>query len=422
MDEPTKGSAVWLQGLSTLVDSSLAQLDLDDLLIELLDRVRKVLEADTAAILLLDEESQMLVARAASGLEEEIFQNVQVPIGHGFAGRIAAERRPVMLDRVNSRTVANPILWQRGIRSMLGVPLTSGDSPIGVLHIGSMSERRFTQAEAVLLGVVAERVVVALQSGLLKAEKVASEILERSLVPAALPDVSGFEFAARYVTAVHERGVGGDWYDVFQLPSGEVWMSVGDVAGHGLHAAVVMGRLRTMIRIHAFEGAPPDEVLRMTDRELQYFDDKETATAIVAAASPGSDEVHISSAGHLPPILAMPDQRAQVVEIANGPLLGLDTELQRPMAVVHFPPGAMLVIYTDGLIERRGESMAAGLDRLCKVVTADAPDPVCRRIMFRLVGETSPPDDIALVAVRRVGGSGPTASSRQDQRLHEGAS
>jgi phosphoserine phosphatase RsbU/P len=400
----------------------LAQLDLDDLLIELLDRVRKVLEADTAAILLLDEESQMLVARAASGLEEEIFQNVQVPIGHGFAGRIAAERRPVMLDRVNSRTVANPILWQRGIRSMLGVPLTSGDSPIGVLHIGSMSERRFTQAEAVLLGVVAERVVVALQSGLLKAERVASEILERSLVPAALPDVSGFEFAARYVTAVHERGVGGDWYDVFQLPSGEVWMSVGDVAGHGLHAAVVMGRLRTMIRIHAFEGARPDEVLRMTDREFQYFDDKETATAIVAAASPGSDEVHISSAGHLPPILAMPDQRAQVVEIANGPLLGLDTELQRPMAVVHFPPGAMLVFYTDGLIERRGESMAAGLDRLCEVVTADAPDPVCRRIMFRLVGETSPPDDVALVAVRRVGGSGPTASSRQDRRLHEGAS
>jgi phosphoserine phosphatase RsbU/P len=413
MDATTKASVEWLRGLSTLVDSSLAQLDLDDLLIELLDRVRKVLDADTAAILLLREESQMLVARAASGLEEEIYQNVQVPIGHGFAGRIAARRRPVMLGRVNSETVANPILWQKGIQAMLGVPLTSGDSVIGVLHIGSLTKRRFTPAEVDLLGVVAERVVVALQSGLLKAERAASAILERSLVPAALPDVSGFEFAARYVTAVHERGVGGDWYDVFQLPSGEVWISVGDVAGHGLRAAAVMGRLRTMIRIHAFEGARPNEVLRLTDREFQFFDHEETATAIVAAASPWSDEVDISSAGHLPPVLAMPDQRGQVVEIEHDPLLGAATDLQRSMVPVHMPPGAMLVMYTDGLIERRGESLDVGLDRLCKVVASDAPEPVCRRIMFRLVGETSPPDDIALVAVRRMAGSGPTASARK---------
>jgi len=396
-----------------LVDSSLAQLDLDDLLIELLNRVRKVLDADTAAILLLHEESQMLVARAASGLEEEIYQNVQVPIGHGFAGRIAARRRPVMLGRINSETVANPILWQKGIRAMLGVPLTSGDSVIGVLHIGSLTKRRFTPAEVDLLGVVAERVVVALQSGLLKAERAASAILERSLVPAALPDVSGFEFAARYVTAVHERGVGGDWYDVFQLPSGEVWISVGDVAGHGLRAAVVMGRLRTTIRIHAFEGARPHEVLRLTDREFQFFDHEETATAIVAAASPWSDEVEISSAGHLPPVLAMPDQRGHVVEIEHEPLLGVATDLQRSIAAVPLPPGAMLVMYTDGLIERRGESLAVGLDRLCKVVAADAPEPLCRRIMFRLVGETSPPDDIALVAVRRKAGSVPAPSERK---------
>jgi sigma-B regulation protein RsbU (phosphoserine phosphatase) len=392
-------------------------LDLDDLLIELLDRVRKVLDADTAAILLLREESQMLVARAASGLEEEIYQNVQVPIGHGFAGRIASGRRPVMLGRVNSGTVANPILWQKGIQAMLGVPLTSGDAVIGVLHVGSLTKRRFTPAEVDLLGVVAERVVVALQSGLLKAERAASAILERSLVPAALPDVSGFEFAARYVTAVRQRGVGGDWYDVFQLPSGEVWVSVGDVAGHGLRAAVVMGRLRTMIRIHAFEGARPDEVLRLTDREFQFFDDKETATAIVAAASPRSKEVQISSAGHLPPILAMPDQPAQVVEMEPEPLMGVVTDQQRSMAAVRFPPGALLVMCTDGLIERRGESIATGLDRLRKFVTADAPEAVCRRIMFRLVGETSPPDDIAVVAVRRMGGSVPAGSPRQDRRL-----
>jgi hypothetical protein len=379
----------------------LAGLDFDEFLVELLDRVREVLDADTAAILLLDEESQMLVARATSGLEEEIYQNVQVPIGHGFAGQIAAKRSPVMLDRVNSKTVANPILWQKGIRVMLGVPLTSGDSVAGVLHIGRLSTRRFRPEDADLLGVVAERVVLALQSGLLKAEKAASAVLERSLVPAGLPDAAGFELAARYVTAVHQRGVGGDWYDVFELPSGEVWITVGDVAGHGLRAAVVMGRLRTMIRVHAFEGARPHEVLSLTDKEFQFFDEDETATAIAAAAPPLSNELHISSAGHLPPVLALPGGRAQSVSLSREPLLGIYPDLPRSTTVIDFPPGAVLVLVTDGLIERRGESLTTGMERLCQVVTADAPELVCRRIMSRLIGGDSPEDDIAVVAVRR---------------------
>jgi phosphoserine phosphatase RsbU/P len=402
MQSPPKAPRRWLQRFRTLIDSSLARLDFDDLLAALLDRVRQVLDADTAAILLLDEESQMLVARAASGIEEEIYQNVHVPIGHGFAGRIAAKRTPVILNRVDATTVANPILWQKGIRGMLGVPLISGDSLLGVLHIGRLIERPFTEEDVDLLGVVAERVVLALQDGLLKAERTASAILERSLVPAALPTVPGFEFAARYAPAVTQRGVGGDWYDVFQLPSGEIWVSAGDVVGHGLQAAVVMGRLRTMIRVHAFEGGRPDEVLQMTDRALQFFDANETATAIVAAAGPSSHETQISSAGHPPPLLALPDQAAHFLEPAQDPMLGAVPNPRRTSAVIDFPPGALLLLYTDGLIERRGESLDARMDRLREIVTADAPEAVCRRIMFRLVGDTPPPDDIAVVAARRV--------------------
>jgi hypothetical protein len=408
MGSPTKSPQGPLQGIRTLIDSSLASLDFEDLLSALLDRVREVLDADTAAILLLDEDSQMLVARAASGIEEEIYQNVQVPIGHGFAGRIAARGSPVVLDTVNSSTVANPILWEKGIRAMLGVPLISGTSLVGVLHIGSLSERRFTDDEADLLGVVAERVVVALQAGLLRTERDASAILERSLVPAALPEVPGFEFAARYVTAVHRRGVGGDWYDVFRLPSGEVWISVGDVAGHGLHAAVVMGRLRTMIRTHAFEGGRPAEVLQSTDREFQFFDPGETATAVVLAASPGSDDMEISSAGHPPPVVALPDEPASFVDVEPEPLLGVAGDLRRSSSSLPLPPGALLLGYTDGLVERREESIANRLERLREVVAAGPPEIVCRRVMFRLVGDTSPSDDIAVIAARRT----PTAEGQ----------
>src|SRR5437764_8846805 len=395
------GSKSRLRGLRTLIDSRLARLDFDDLLNALLDRVRRVLDADTAAILLLEPESQMLVARAASGIEEEIYQNVQVPIGHGFAGRIAAEQRPVSLETVSPETVTNPILWERGIEAMLGVPLTSEGAVIGVLHIGSLSDRRFNQEDADLLGVVAERVVLALQAGQLRSERAASAILERSLVPAALPVVPGFKFAARYAPAI-QRGVGGDWYDVFRLPSGEVWLSVGDVAGHGLPSAVVMGRLRTMIRGHAFRGARPDEVLELTDREFRFFDPGKMATAVVVATSPASDRIHVASAGHPPPVIALPGEEGHVLDVDPGPPLGAAADLGFSAATVPLPPGAMLVLYTDGLIERRGEPITEGLDRLCRVVTVDSPDEVCRRIMFRLVGGSSPEDDIALVAAHRL--------------------
>jgi sigma-B regulation protein RsbU (phosphoserine phosphatase) len=400
--DPPKDSNEWWEGFRSLTDSSLAGLGLDDLLSELLNRVRDILDADTAAILILDWESQMLVARAASGLEEEIYQNVQVPIGHGFAGRIASTQRPVMLDSVNPGTVANPILWEKGIRSMLGVPLLSGDSLLGVLHVGRLSERPFTLEDADLLGVVAERVALAYQTAMLATERAASEILERSLVPSPIPRVPSFEFAARYVTPAQERGVGGDWYDVFQLPSGDVWMSVGDVAGHGLRSAVVMSRLRTMIRVHAFGGAGPDEVLRSTDGVFQYFDPDELATVVCVVVSPSSDELLVCSAGHPPPILAPPDGQAQPLELEPGPPLGVAQDLKRPTTDFHFPPGAMLVLYTDGLIERRGEKTTDRLKQVCRIVTTESPDVVCRRVMFRLVGNTPPRDDITLLAAKRL--------------------
>ena len=134
-----------LRKLLAVTDSTLARLDVEDLLFELLERVRSVLDADTAAVLLRDGGSDELVARAARGLEEEVRQGVRVPIGTGFAGSIAKRKCPVVLDRVDSTTVANPILWEKGISKMLGVPLLSGEDVIGVLHVGRFDDRPFTR-------------------------------------------------------------------------------------------------------------------------------------------------------------------------------------------------------------------------------------------------------------------------------------
>ena len=204
-----------------------------------------ILDADTAAVLLLDKDTGDLVARAACGIEEEVRQGVRVPVGVGFAGRIARSKEPVLLDRVDSTTVANPILWEKGIRTMLGVPLLVADEVIGVLHVGRLEARPFEDPDAELLQVVAERLAGAVQAA---AGGGASSDRTLGAKPASrpAPECPGLEFATRYLTP--DEPVGGDWYDVFTVPSGELWIVTGDVAGHGLHAAVVMGRVRSALR------------------------------------------------------------------------------------------------------------------------------------------------------------------------------
>ena len=159
--------------------------------------------------------------------------------------------RPVILDHVDHTTVLNPILWAKGIRSMLGVPMVAGGRVIGVMHVGSLTPRRFSGEDTGLLQLAADRAAAAVQSIAARTDRVAAAALQRSLVPSALPVVPGAELAARYIPG--RGGVGGDWYDVFTLPSGELCVVIGDVAGSGLPAAVIMGRMRSALRSYALE-------------------------------------------------------------------------------------------------------------------------------------------------------------------------
>jgi phosphoserine phosphatase RsbU/P len=245
-----------LRRIESVTDTALAQLAVEDLLAELLERVQRLLEVDTAAVLLLDPSGEYLVATAAKGIEASVRQGYRIPLGKGFAGRIAAEKKPVLLEHVNHTNVLNPLLQKRGIRSLLGVPLLSSGHVIGVLHVGTLGERRFTDEDVSLLQIVADRVGFAIQSRRLAIERAAATVLQRSLLPSRLPIVPGLEIAARYVAA-EQGGVGGDWYDVFILPSGRLCVVIGDVVGRGLAAADVMGRLRTALRAHALYSADP---------------------------------------------------------------------------------------------------------------------------------------------------------------------
>ena len=322
-----------LADLRALTDSTLTQLDIDDMLDELLARVREILDGDTAAVLTLDEGSQQLVARAARGVEEEVHQGVRVSVGAGFAGTIAATRAPVRLDRVDATTVTNPILWETGIKVMLGVPLLSGDHLLGVLHVGRLRDRPFDDSDIELLRIVADRIAAAIQAHELAIERAATGLLERSLLPSKLPDCPGLGFATRYVAAA-QRMVGGDWYDIFTLPSGQLWMVLGDVAGQGVRAAVVMGRIRSALRAYALIESRPERVLELVDRKVNHFEIGTIATVVCAVAEPPYDTMTLAAAGHPPPVIAAPGRPAMLADIAPGPPIGTNLELvRRPVTV-----------------------------------------------------------------------------------------
>jgi signal transduction histidine kinase len=174
-----------LEHVQAVTDVALAHLELDDLFAVLLPRIRDILEADTCAVLLVDEGTNELVARAAVGIEEEVEQGVRIPVGGGFAGRIAAQRRPVILDDVDHADVLNPILREKGIKSMLGVPLIVGSEALGVIHVGSLVFRTFTVEDVELLTLVADRVALAIERGRLHEQTRQLDELKASFVAIA---------------------------------------------------------------------------------------------------------------------------------------------------------------------------------------------------------------------------------------------
>ncbi len=389
-----------LSALDKATDVAVGRLDVDSLLDDLLDQVTALLDSDTAAVLLLDERAGQLVARAARGVEVEVRHGVRIPVGVGFAGRIAATRQPLRLERVDATTVANPLLWQRGIRSMLGVPLQAGARLLGVLHVGTCSGRRFDDDDVALLEAIASRIAGAVERREQAVQEVTARVLQRSLLPAAVPTCPGLEFAARYVPA-ERGGVGGDWYDAFVLDDGTLWLTLGDVAGHGLEASVIMGRLRSTLRAYALEHDDRAEVLTRADRKLQRFEPGDIATVLAAVAPPPYRCFRLASAGHLPPVLAAPDLPAVLVDGALGPPLGVPAPSPRTATAVELPPGAVLLGYTDGLVERRSTRLDLRLERLRSLVRAVHPEAVCHDVMSGLVGDEVNADDIALLALRR---------------------
>jgi len=387
-----------LDRILAVTDATLSGLDTEDLLAELLERVRGLLAVDTATILLLEPDSQHLAAVAAVGLEEEVRQGFRIELGVGFAGRVARDRTPVVID-VDETTVVNPILLDKGISTLLGVPMVTAGELVGVLHVGSYEPRTFDPADVTLLQMVADRAALASQASRYRTERTATLALQHSLLPTQLPHAEGLEMAARYVPG-HRFAVGGDWYDVFHLPSGHLGVVVGDVSGHGLRAAVVMGRLRSALRAYALESEDPADVLTRLDRKIRHFEAGNLATILYAMIAPRRDRMTVTLAGHPPPVLAVAEEPARLLSVPVDLPVGIDAAQKRRNTHVELGDDATVVVYTDGLIERRGQIIDAGLQRLCDAVRPGPAETLCSSIMARMQIEQAE-DDVAFLCLRR---------------------
>jgi phosphoserine phosphatase RsbU/P len=388
-----------LRRILAVTDGALSQLDTETLLQELLDRVRALLNADTAAFMLLDQDTQQLVTVAAIGLEDEVIHGYRMDLGAGFVGRVAATSTPIIIDRVDESTVASPYLRNLGLATLVGVPMLSGGDVVGVLHLGTYEPHHYTEQDIALLQLVADRAGLASQARQTLAERAATLALQRSLIPSRLPQLPGIDLAARYLPG-HRSGVGGDWYDVFTLPSGHLGVVVGDVAGHGLRAAVVMGRLRSALRAYALECDDPSEVLTRLDRKITHFEAGSIATVLYAMLSPDRTHFRISTSGHLPPVLAAPNDAPRALTLPVDVPVGTGWKVKRHSTAVEFVEGSTMILYTDGLVERRGEVIDQGIRRLCEAARAESAETVCRTVIASL-DVAAAHDDIALLAVHR---------------------
>jgi anti-sigma regulatory factor (Ser/Thr protein kinase)/putative methionine-R-sulfoxide reductase with GAF domain len=388
--------------LYTLSDPALSELELEEFLDELLARVQEALSVDTVAILLFDEPSQQLVARAATGIEEEVDRGVRIPIGRGFAGRIAAERVAVFVADVDQADIMNPILRQTGIRSLLGIPLIVEGSLIGVLHVGSLTPREFGPRDLAVLQVAAVRAAPGIERArllsALRHEQQVAMVLQRSLLPKHLVQTVGVSVGARYVPASDE--VGGDWYDMFELDGGRIGIAIGDVVGHGVRAAALMGQLRTALHAYALQGAEPGRTLSLVDRFVRASPDFAMATAAYAVLDPDTGLVQLASAGHLPP-LVVGGENPRVVELTPGPPLGAFPYGHCSEHEITLSPGETLVFYTDGLVEQPGVPLTQSIDAMLELLArATEVEALCQRAIQHLVPVSGLRDDVALIAIQ----------------------
>jgi PAS domain S-box-containing protein len=293
-------------------------------------------------------------------------------------------------------------LLARGVHTVIAVPLTARGVTLGVATFARAEiPEPYDQADVRLVSDLAARAAVHIDNArLYTREHTTAVTLQRSLLPRDIPPVAGLEIAYRYQPAGRAAQVGGDWFDVIPLDAGQAALVVGDVTGHGIHAAAIMGQLRTTTAALARLGCPPEEIMAQLGGVVAGHGDETGATCLLAVYDPASRRCKLTSAGHLPPALRHPGGPSEFLDVPAGVMLGAG-QGRYPVLDIELPPGSVLALYTDGLVEQPGQDIGTGMSRLARALAAGpprSPEQLCDSVLARLAPR--PRDDITLLLAR----------------------
>lgn len=358
---------------------------------------------------------------ALSGVREEV---PLYPVGRQLRfvasspqGRSLDTGRPVLEPRLGEAAgwqaqdlERSAQVVEYGVHSLITVPLRAGSLMLGVVSFWrSEKAEPFDEDELALAEELVARAAVSIDNARRYTREHSMAVtLQRSLLPRRMPDQNALDVAYRYLPA--QAGVGGDWFDVLPLSGARVALVVGDVVGHGLHAAATMGRLRTAVHNFASLDLPPDELLGLLDELVNRIDQDEAAddssapvtgaTCLYAIYDPVSSTCVMARAGHPPPALIRPDGGVEFPEVPAGPPLGLGG-LPFETTELRLAEGSRLVLYTDGLVEDREHDIDVGLEHLRQALetAGESPEETCRTVLDARLPDR-PGDDIALLVAR----------------------
>jgi serine phosphatase RsbU (regulator of sigma subunit) len=405
------------EGLLRIAEVALAATSLEDLLWAMLSPLSEVTRADRAAVFLRDPQRGHLSLRAAVGMNAEETEGVEVPWGKGIAGTIASSGRARVVDDLVSAGPVSAYLRSGG--SLIGVPLRAENGDvIGVLEVSSRLVAAFEESQVAVLGLAAERLSVAIERAAAHdRQRDIAVTLQRSMLPRDLPRVPGIELAARYLAGAVGTQVGGDWYDAFALRTGQIGIAVGDVVGKGIDAAAAMGQLRNAFRVFGLQGLKPSSAIGRVN-EFTGTTEPVFATLVYATVDPGTMVLRYACAGHPPPLLVGEKGTARYLEDGRGLPLGAELDSRYREGTVELERGDTLILYTDGLVESREETLDARLQRLAaaaRPVSADL-DRLLDHILKEMAGPEQFLDDVAVLALRITGAAGDAVDDRSRER------
>jgi phosphoserine phosphatase RsbU/P len=411
-----------IQTLQVLIDAAKnlnTTLDLEQLLDVILETALHVVDGDRGSVYVFNETRTEIWTKVASGLDKEGSKTIQLPLGKGIAGYVAATGDTINIPEAYHDPRFNPefdrVTGYR-TRSILCVPMRDRDKRIvGVFQLLNKKEGVFTAADAMMLDALSVHAAIAIENARLIAQEkekirierdlMAAREVQTNLLPQRVPDISGYEFAAVTVPA---REVGGDLYDFIRLDDHRLVFTVGDVSGKGLPAALMMAHIQASVRNVAHEAMTASTcVTLLNDRLLQSTGAEKFITLVYAVIDVNAHTVRYTNGGHNPPVLVTADGIRTLT--AGGTLLGIVEGLAFEEEVISMAPGDVLVLYTDGISEASNEQHELFTDERLQEFVAKRRDLTAQRLKDEILDvvrqhqQTAPQaDDMTLMIIRRL--------------------